>query len=314
MDPVYIGEHQTLGDVLEDAADVPEQFFVGDDELPKWEFLKGRKSLSRVSKATGLVYTYDEGAIPFPDPTDTPSRTILTGEGGATPSRFKHLIRTEDGRFRRLTPRELERLNGFPGDWTVGMSDGRRAFMMGNALVVGAVEMVANELITDVVGHRRGRCESSRRGELSRPMSGRQLPNPPASSPAVRNVMRANRARDTGPELKLRRALRAADLAGYRVNWRKAPGRPDIAYPGRRIAIFVHGCYWHHCPRCYPNLPKSNPEFWERKFELNRERDARKRDDLERVGWVVIETWECDVRDRLELVTAAVSAARGARG
>ena len=99
---------------------LPEQFFVEDEDLAKWQFLKGAKSLSRISRATGLEYTYDEGPIPFPDPTDAPSRTILTGEGGATPSRFKHLIQTEDGRFRRLTPRELERLNGFPGDWTVG--------------------------------------------------------------------------------------------------------------------------------------------------------------------------------------------------
>ena len=99
--------------------------------------------------------------------------------------------------------------------------------------------------------------------------------------------MRANRARDTGPERRLRQALREARLGGYRLNWRKAPGRPDIAYPGRKVAIFVHGCYWHHCPRCYPNLPKSNPEFWARKFELNRERDARKRRDLEAIGWVV---------------------------
>jgi len=114
--------------------------------------------------------------------------------------------------------------------------------------------------------------------------------------------MRANRARDTGPERKLREALRAAGLGGYRLNWRKAPGRPDIAYPGRKLAIFVHGCYWHHCPRCYPNLPKSNPDFWARKFELNRERDARKRRGLESVGWTVIEAWECDVRERLGVV------------
>lgn len=123
-----------------------------------------------------------------------------------------------------------------------------------------------------------------------------QLPNPAPSSPAVRNVMRANRARDTGPELRLRRALREAGLGGYRLNWKKAPGRPDIAYPGRKVAVFVHGCYWHHCPRCYPNLPKSNADFWARKFELNRERDARKRSNLETGGWVVLEAWECDIR------------------
>jgi DNA mismatch endonuclease (patch repair protein) len=139
-------------------------------------------------------------------------------------------------------------------------------------------------------------------------VAGLQLPNPPPSSPAVRNVMRANRARNTGPELRLRRALRDAGLGGYRLNWKKAPGRPDIAYPGRRLAIFVHGCYWHHCLRCYPNLPKSNPEFWARKFELNRERDARKRSGLESSGWAVVETWECDLRDDLATVVSVVAA------
>jgi DNA mismatch endonuclease (patch repair protein) len=123
--------------------------------------------------------------------------------------------------------------------------------------------------------------------------------------------MRANRARNTGPERRLREALRAAGLGGYRLNWKKAPGRPDITYPARKLAIFVHGCYWHHCPRCYPNLPKSNAEFWARKFELNRERDARKRQRLESAGWVVIEASECDVRERLGLLVEAVQSAFG---
>ena len=150
--PAYLGERQTLADILEPTADVPAQFFVEGEALDKWRFLKGAKSLVRISRATGIEYTYDEGPIPFPDRTDGPSRTILTGEGGATPSRFKHLIQVEDGRFRRLTPRELERLNGFPGDWTAGMSDGKRAFMMGNALVVGLVERIADELIKELQG------------------------------------------------------------------------------------------------------------------------------------------------------------------
>ena len=120
--------------------------------------------------------------------------------------------------------------------------------------------------------------------------------------------MRANGARDTGPELRLRRALREAGLGGYRLNWKKAAGRPDIAYPGRKVAIFVHGCYWHHCPRCYPNLPKSNPEFWARKFELNQERDARKRAHLETAGWVVVEVWECELHQSLSSVVDRVTA------
>lgn len=128
--------------------------------------------------------------------------------------------------------------------------------------------------------------------------------------------MRANRARDTGPERAIRRALRQAGFPGYRLNWKRVPGRPDVSYPGRRVAIFVHGCYWHHCPRCQPGIPKSNPEFWMRKFELNRERDARKRQDLEALGWTVHEVWECDIRERLPetIATIALDLAGSLRG
>jgi DNA mismatch endonuclease (patch repair protein) len=99
-------------------------------------------------------------------------------------------------------------------------------------------------------------------------------------------------------------ALREAGLLGYRLNWKKAPGRPDIAFPGRRVAIFVQGCFWHHCPACYPNLPKSNAAFWARKFELNRERDARKRRDLEDLNWTVFEAWECHLKADAKLLVA----------
>jgi len=105
-------------------------------------------------------------------------------------------------------------------------------------------------------------------------------------------------------------------MGGYRLNWKKAPGRPDVAYPGRRVAIFVHGCFWHHCPTCHPNLPKSNTAFWARKFELNHERDARKRRDLEQVGWAVVEVRECDIEERLgqtlDVVGAEVNSRRRA--
>lgn len=95
---------------------------------------------------SGTEYFYSEGAIAFPDPLGKPSRTILTGEGGLSPSRFKHIIETSSGRYRRLTPVEMERLNGFPDDWTEGISDGRRAFLMGNALVVGVVRLISAEI------------------------------------------------------------------------------------------------------------------------------------------------------------------------
>ena len=84
----------------------------------------------------------------FPDSTDKPSRTIITGEGGSSPSRFKHVVKTESGRYRRLVPIELERLNMFPDNHTEGASDSRRAFLMGNALVTGIVERIGVRLAT----------------------------------------------------------------------------------------------------------------------------------------------------------------------
>ena len=137
---------RTLRSILLDDRDVPEEFFVSDEQLPAWEYLKGAKREERKHRGTGTPYTYSEGAIPFPEHLDQPSRTILTAEGGSTPSRFKHLIRTDEGRYRRLTPVELERLNGFPDGWTDGMPDTKRAFCMGNALVVGVPQLIAKSI------------------------------------------------------------------------------------------------------------------------------------------------------------------------
>lgn len=122
---------------------VPEEFFISNEDLPKWQYQKGAKSLKRIDKSTGYEYNYSEGAMAFPDNLDKASRTIITGEGGAGPSRFKHIIKTESGRYRRLVPIELERLNMFPDNHTYGSSDLRRAFLMGNALVTGIVEAIA---------------------------------------------------------------------------------------------------------------------------------------------------------------------------
>ena len=133
-------------------------------------------------------------------------------------------------------------------------------------------------------------------------MAPRQLaPSPPASSEAASRSMRGNAAKDTKPELRLRAALRAAGFPGYRLHWRKAPGRPDIAYPGRKVAIFVNGCFWHRCPHCQPSMPKTNAAFWTRKFELNAERDARKTRELEAAGWTVFTIWECQTQSDVEL-------------
>ena len=143
----YDGPILTLGDILLDEKDVPDEFFISEDELPRWEYLKGSKSEKRVNKTTGYEYNYSEGSMAFPDFLDRPSRTIITGEGGKGPSRFKHVVYTSNGRYRRLTPLELERLNMFPDYHTEGVSDMRRAFLMGNALVTGIVERIGTVLI-----------------------------------------------------------------------------------------------------------------------------------------------------------------------
>jgi len=107
--------------------------------------------------------------------------------------------------------------------------------------------------------------------------------------------MQANRGKNTKPELEVRRLLREAGYPGYRLHWKKAPGHPDIAYPGRKVAIFVNGCYWHRCPHCNPPMPRSNAEFWTAKFATNQERDLRKTAELAKQGWRVITVWECQI-------------------
>ena len=150
---VYEGPIQTLGDILVDEEFVPEEFYISDEELPKWQYEKGAKKINRVSKE-GYEYVFSEGGMAFPDYLDRPSRTMITGEGGAAPSRFKHVVKTPSGRYRRLIPIELERLNMFPDNHTYHpeVSDGRRAFLMGNALVCGVVEVVGKSLYRAIYG------------------------------------------------------------------------------------------------------------------------------------------------------------------
>ncbi len=146
-EPVYDGPRQTLGGNLVDENLVPEEFFITEEELPRWQYEKGSKKIERVSKE-GYKYTFSEGGMAFPDYLDQPSRTIITGEGGTAPSRFKHVVKTKTGRYRRLLPIELERMNMFPDNHTLHaeVSDGRRAFLMGNALVCGIVEQIGKSL------------------------------------------------------------------------------------------------------------------------------------------------------------------------
>lgn len=142
----YDGYFTVLKDLIQNGEVTPD-FYIDNDDLAKWIYLKGPKKEIR-KNAQGFEYNYSEGGMIFPDPLDKPSRTIITGEGGKSPSRFKHVIHTPKG-YRRLSPVELERLNMFPDNHTKheGISDTKRAFFMGNALVVGIIEKVGVTLL-----------------------------------------------------------------------------------------------------------------------------------------------------------------------
>lgn len=124
--------------------------------------------------------------------------------------------------------------------------------------------------------------------------------SPDPLNETVSRVMSANKSQNTKPELLIRKALWQSGLRGYRLHWKKAPGRPDICYPGRKVAIFINGCYWHRCPHCKLPLPKTNTAFWKAKFERNVIRDKEKEEMLINSGWRVLVFWECEIKNDLE--------------
>jgi DNA mismatch endonuclease (patch repair protein) len=116
----------------------------------------------------------------------------------------------------------------------------------------------------------------------------------------ISRYMRGNKAKHTQPELLLRRALWQNGLRGYRLHWKQLPGKPDVCYPGRKLAIFLHGCFWHRCPHCLPAMPKTNLPFWMEKFTRNQERDQRNLERLRAAGWQVLVIWGCQLEEDLE--------------
>jgi len=162
-----------LREVLQTPSRIDDSFIIDPDDLTRWGYLKGSKNEDRTTPS-GFTYRYSEGPVTFPDALDRPSRTIVTGEGGSGPSRFKHVVAfrptkrqreslgldSEEARkarelvgipesqwLRRLMPVELERLNGFPDGHTEGASDSQRAFFMGNALVCGIVKGIGEGIL-----------------------------------------------------------------------------------------------------------------------------------------------------------------------
>lgn len=115
-------------------------------------------------------------------------------------------------------------------------------------------------------------------------------------TPQVTNIMKGNRSTNTKLELVVRKELWRNGCRGYRINYKKLPGKPDIVYPTHKLAIFIHGCFWHSCPKCNRSQPKRNADFWKEKFERNRERDDQTKRKLIELGWRVLVVWECEIK------------------
>lgn len=145
--PICTEKPMTIRDIMASPEEIPEEFYVPESQIDRWKYYKGAKREPRTRKDGGKYY-YAEGCMDFPDSIDKPSRTIITSEGGKSPDRCRHVIQDQTGRLRRLVPVELERLNMFPADYTKldGIDNGKRAFLMGNALVCGIITKVGKEL------------------------------------------------------------------------------------------------------------------------------------------------------------------------
>jgi DNA mismatch endonuclease, patch repair protein len=116
----------------------------------------------------------------------------------------------------------------------------------------------------------------------------------------VSRVMSANKDKNSKPEILLRKALSETGIRGYRLHYKKIAGKPDVAFVSKKIAIFVNGCFWHCCPYCKLQLPRSNQEFWMNKFKANKQRDKRKLKELRETGWIGITIWECQIYKHMD--------------
>jgi len=133
----------SLQDILLPENEVPDKYYLSEDKVARFKYLRGSKKCERTSK-DGHTYIYSEGSMSETDDITNPSRTILTSEGNV--NRCSHIINRNNGRYRLLTPIECERLDGFSDDWTTGMSDRMRYFCTGNALITGLVERMGHKI------------------------------------------------------------------------------------------------------------------------------------------------------------------------
>lgn len=129
---------------------------------------------------------------------------------------------------------------------------------------------------------------------------------PPHHGRTISDLMKRVKRKDTSLEMAVRCALYKNGIRGYRVNFEKLPGKPDIVFIKYRIAIFVHGCFWHSCSICNKSITKQNSSFWENKMKKNVNRDEKVTTLLQNLGYNVLVIWEHDVKNDLNLVIRSI--------
>jgi DNA (cytosine-5)-methyltransferase 1 len=211
------------------------------------------------------------------------AQTVTTYFGNPGSGRFLHY---RD--LRAITVREAARFQSFPDSFVF---DGHHATQMrhvGNAvppLLARAIrDQVGRDLVAAAVSDDAGRKSS------------KSIKIEPAETPQElrSRIMRAVPAQNTSVEIELRRLLRAAGLKGYRLHDHRVPGHPDVVFSAARVALFVDGCFWHGCEKCYRE-PKSNKAYWQMKVRRNQDRDARVTAMCKKQGWRVVRLWEHEI-------------------
>ena len=220
-----------------------------------------------------------------------------------------HFSNPGSGRFihyqdvRSITVREAARLQSFPDTFIFSGELGAQMRHVGNA-----VPPLMARAIRDQIGRDLLLARSNRPAER---LSDHK-PDPPVVVSKERSrIMRAVPSRNTSAEIALRKALWAAGLRGFRTQARAVPGNPDIVFARQKVAIFVDGCFWHGCPKCYRE-PSTNKAYWQMKVQRNKSRDEQVNKLCGQRGWRVIRIWEHAILSRPD--AAAVRVARFLRG
>lgn len=130
--------------------------------------------------------------------------------------------------------------------------------------------------------------------------------SPVPKNPSVSELMSKIKGQETKPEMLLRKALFSLGARGYRKNYKKLPGKPDIVFTKKKVAIFINGCFWHGCEACGWKPPKHNTAYWSNKIMKNKERDAKKAVTLRELGYEVLVVWDHELKQNLTGVAAGI--------